>query len=197
MKATPVFPKWYFHKENAFQKEDLDFFESIVSDQTTERKRKVSLHQGQQEDIVSPKDWPREIHNKLLKYINDVGAFYTPEMPTYRIQPIWSNVFDDGGYNVPHTHQGSWLSGIIYVKDCNELNTIFLTERTVVTPNKAFQNNIFSPAVKDGDLVLFESDLWHWVPPTNKGRITIAFNVQINRYSPNQTILVPEIKIDI
>lgn len=193
MRATPVFPKWYFHQENAFQQEDLEFFDSIITHSNNERK--VSLHNGKQAEIDLPNKWPNNIKNKLYAYIDDVCEFYTPEKPAYRINTIWSNVFEDGSFNVPHNHQGSWLSGIIYVKNCYKDNTVFLTERNPITPNKAFQHNVYSPAVKDGDLVLFESDLWHWVPPSNNGRLTIAFNVDLNTYRKEQTILVPEVKI--
>ena len=30
MKATPVFPKWFFHEENAFTQEELDWFEDTA-----------------------------------------------------------------------------------------------------------------------------------------------------------------------
>jgi len=195
MRATPVFPRWYFHQDSAFLNEELDFFETLASQDNTERK--VSLHNGKQANLDLPNKWPNNIKKKLYAYIDNVCEFYTPEKPAYRINTIWSNDFNDGSFNTPHNHPGSWLSGIIYVRNCYEDNTVFLTERNPVTPNKAFQNNVYAPAVRDGDLVLFESDLWHWVPPTNKDRLTIAFNVDLNTYRPEQTVLVPEIKFDI
>ena len=199
MKATPVFPKWFFHEESAFTQEELSWFEDFSVGNESKKQRKVSLQNGQQKTISTPDTWPTGIQKKLYAYIDKVCEFYTPEKPAYRIDAMWFNVMDEGAYNVPHNHQGSWISGIIYVRNCKDINTVFLTERNLVTPNKAFQHNVFSPAVKDGDLVMFESDLWHWVPPVpnNKDRLTFAFNVQLNKYRQEQTILVPEIKFDI
>ena len=52
MKATPVFPKWFFLEENAFTQEDLDWFEDTADWNLNEKQRKVSLQNGQQKTII-------------------------------------------------------------------------------------------------------------------------------------------------
>ena len=80
---------------------------------------------------------------------------------------IWINFASKSHKSKPHAHKGT-LSGIIYVQN------------TETTPT-CFENG-YKHYGKPGEILLFPSNLVHWVESIDneKERITIAFNIEDN-----------------
>jgi len=102
----------------------------------------------------------------------------------------WLNVNPPGGYNSPHQHSDAHLSGVYYVdvpKAKSEAGGAieFLSPHPVRLLSTIIRSQLFSDRVRvqptAGDLLIFPSQLTHWVHPNDSGkpRITVAFNATI------------------
>jgi uncharacterized protein (TIGR02466 family) len=102
----------------------------------------------------------------------------------------WLNVNPPGGYNSPHQHSEAHLSGVYYV-DVPKAKTDaggaieFLSPHPVRLLSTVIRSPLFSDRVRvqpaAGDLLIFPSQLVHWVHPNDSGkkRVTVAFNATI------------------
>lgn len=102
----------------------------------------------------------------------------------------WLNVNPPGGYNSPHQHSDAHLSGVYYVdvpKSRTEAGGAieFLSPHPVRLLSTLIRSPLFSDRIRvqpsAGDLLIFPSQLTHWVHPNDSGkpRVTIAFNATI------------------
>lgn len=97
---------------------------------------------------------------------------------TSQVRKIWYNYYDpkeQNGQEV-HTHPGSTYSGIYFLHLEEPNTTVFYssvasTSPGLVTPAKQTE------FILEGDVLLFPSNLLHYVLPAKKHRITIAFNI--------------------
>jgi uncharacterized protein (TIGR02466 family) len=103
----------------------------------------------------------------------------------------WLTVLDTGGFNSPHIHPRSTISGVFYVSvptavlrnsqnDCSGwLGFIDPRENSQIWPLPGHINHLFIPP-EPGSLILFPSYLSHFVPPySGEGkRVAIAFNLR-------------------
>lgn len=113
------------------------------------------------------------------------------------INKIWYNVYTDGEYQEVHDHLGSlfepshfsFIHFLCFDKENHkppEFRDPLSQLRT--TSLELERNNcgeVYVPDVKEGDLIMFPSYLQHCVPPGKKTeypRITISFNVKVERY---------------
>jgi uncharacterized protein (TIGR02466 family) len=96
----------------------------------------------------------------------------------------WINIHDEGGFNFPHVHEGSYLSGCFYLQvPRGSGNLIFRDPRAGVV-HGLFKGPVangyrdVSLRPEDGLLVLFPAWLEHFVEPheSDEPRIVIAFN---------------------
>lgn len=102
----------------------------------------------------------------------------------------WLNVNPPGGYNSPHQHSEAHLSGVYYVdvpksKFDSGGAIEFLSPHPVRLLSTLIKSQMFSDRIrvqpKAGDLIIFPSQLLHWVHPNDSGnpRVTVAFNAMI------------------
>jgi uncharacterized protein (TIGR02466 family) len=102
----------------------------------------------------------------------------------------WLNVNPPGGYNSPHQHSEAHLSGVYYVDVPTARSDAggaieFLSPHPVRLLSTVIRSQLFSDRVRvqptAGDLLIFPSQLVHWVHPNNsdKPRVTVAFNAVI------------------
>ena len=102
----------------------------------------------------------------------------------------WANINPPGGYNSPHHHSEAHLSGVYYVdvppsKSDAGGSIEFLSPHPVRLLSTLIRSQLFSDRLRvrptAGDLLIFPSQLMHWVHPNDSGkpRVTIAFNATI------------------
>jgi len=101
---------------------------------------------------------------------------------------MWANINPPGGYNKPHIHPNSLLSGVYYVKTpphcgtliCNDprpgIQTCMPTRKKGEPPKHLWRECHIPP--KENRIVMFHSWLWHTVEPnqSNEPRISVSFN---------------------
>jgi len=105
----------------------------------------------------------------------------------------WININTKQNFNLPHIHPFSLASAVYYVKvpkDSGKLvfeNPIqhhdYVILPDTVKDYNAFNSGYWSVLPEKNDLIFFPSWLRHWVEPsgTDEERISIAFNIQIDR----------------
>ncbi len=118
------------------------------------------------------------------------GEAYEGELPQFELWG-WITSLKSGGFNSPHIHPRSTISGVYYVKTPAEIIINkdgsfagwigFMDPRSNAQtwPLAAHLNYSFVSPV-EGSVVLFPSYLPHFVPPFNAEdeRISIAFNLR-------------------
>ncbi len=100
------------------------------------------------------------------------------------ITQSWANFTEKNECHHPHNHPNSFLSGIFYVQvDSNNDITIFNKEPNFIfsitsTEPNIFNSNSWAYQPKNGDLLVFPSNMAHGVPTkeTDETRISISFN---------------------
>lgn len=135
-----------------------------------------------------PKSLVGDLNNHVQSFvkqknIDEVGRFYISE--------IWYNAYKNRQYQHMHKHSNSYnnvFSGVYYVKYNNQEHTStrfyhpgFEIDFEKVRTNPFF---VYTPDVKENDLIIFPSDIGHDVPiqDTNDLRITVSFNVKCDYY---------------
>jgi uncharacterized protein (TIGR02466 family) len=120
-----------------------------------------------------------KIQNLVRKEnLNDMGLFYISEM--------WYNAYKNGQYQHKHKHSNrnnNFFSGVYYIQfDENEHSpTRFYNPYFEIDFDKVKNHSFFvyTPKIKEDDLLIFPSDVGHDVSYqySSKLRITISFNV--------------------
>jgi len=99
----------------------------------------------------------------------------------------WINVNQYGNFNWSHTHPGSALSGVYYVKTSTDCGNIEFENPSMnlMTNMKVKKYNVFNSSSlmvpsEEGTLYIFPSWLPHKVHPnlSNEERISISFNLK-------------------
>ena len=130
----------------------------------------------------------KTIQQHFLTYIKSI-----PLTTNFQILSMWANVNGYKDYNLIHTHGGSVISGVYYLKNPKNSGDLFFVNPACevieylwgccikeYTQQNSPHWNIL---VEEGDLVLFPSWLRHGVKPNlnkKENRISIAFNISIN-----------------
>lgn len=142
----------------------------------------------QSEDDLHKKDYMQDTVTKILDSACAFGENVGWRKEEYFITQMWANKYSPttqeskGGNIHAHFHSNSLLSGVLYFDD-NSPTRIFNHDKTrqiIKTSNAEntiFTSEIFTVAAKPGRLLLFPSYLVHDSEPSDKERITIAFNI--------------------
>ena len=96
---------------------------------------------------------------------------------------MWYNISEKGDFIFPHSHPGSFFSGVFYVKVSPD-NKIFFYDKLDIhaempdTPNSLSFSNVYYNCIPSR-LLIFKSDFVHGVPvqETEGEKIAISFNV--------------------
>ena len=126
------------------------------------------------------------INEHLEKFLLEYG--YSHEVATNtKVDMMWFNIGEKGNFLFPHTHPGSFISGVFYVKTTDE-NVIHFYD-----PNKSpfldpqtlneYSSSIFTMRCVEGSLLLFHSDLHHGTPyqEADGEKIILSFNSNLSR----------------
>ena len=97
----------------------------------------------------------------------------------------WYVLMEQGGHLTMHNHPAGWLSGVIYLempttKD-NEANIEFgLHGNNLPILNSNYPKKTYE--VREGDLVMFPSSLFHRTLPfhSKQNRLCISFDINPN-----------------
>jgi len=89
---------------------------------------------------------------------------------------IWFNYYVKSGYQEVHIHDGANFPSFsgIYLMDVNEPNT---TGFIVMDQIHYLNSTILTKDIKEGSVVLFPSNLPHYVNPVKDNRYTVSFNI--------------------
>ena len=109
----------------------------------------------------------------FLELQNLSNNFKVPKVST--VTQIWYNHYEANGNQEVHSHAGSSFSGI-YILNLNEENkTVFCSYNASMfiagTEVKQLKE------AKEGDIIIFPSNLLHYVLPCEQTRDSIAFNI--------------------
>lgn len=102
----------------------------------------------------------------------DNSNIYMPPTSS-TLEGIWFNVNNPGEFQEVHMHCPASYSGI-YLLDCDEPNP---TSFYVPLGRRESKTTFTTEFMKEGTVILFPSDMLHYVKPCVKRRVTIAFNL--------------------
>ena len=101
---------------------------------------------------------------------------------TLEVTGMWANMLKKGDSHPPHTHSNNVFSGVYYLEDGAPIQ--FFDPRpqaSVLHPNLEYTTFDNSSMVQfnsqKGMGLIFPSWLQHWVPTTEKDRISISWNI--------------------
>ena len=101
---------------------------------------------------------------------------------TLEVTGMWANMLKKGDSHPPHTHSNNVFSGVYYLEDGAPIQ--FFDPRpqaSVLHPNLEYTTFDNSSMVQfnsqKGMGLIFPSWLQHWVPTTDKDRISISWNI--------------------
>ena len=109
------------------------------------------------------------------------------------INSMWININQPGNSNTKHIHAGSDLSGVFWIKQPENGGRIALESPHLFSQYKqlssynqktkqslsAFERIDLNPV--EGVIIIFPSDLYHWVTinTSNEERISVSFNINL------------------
>ena len=127
--------------------------------------------------------------NRIPKFTNQIGEItrkvceqYSYEYDSFDITGMWANKLQKGDTHPPHTHSNNIFSGVYYLEGGSEIQffdprpqaSVFQTNVTKVTQSNA---SMLAFDSQKGAGLIFPSWLTHWVPVTDKTRISISWNI--------------------
>ena len=118
-------------------------------------------------------EW-KEFHPQGIEYIeNVVGDIFK-----FKVESWWYNINGQGHWNSPHTHPNSDLALVLYLTDSDGLLNLMspFSQRIIKRSGNHIKVN-----AKKGDILMFPSDLVHYVMPNQReeDRISISMNLQL------------------
>ena len=114
-----------------------------------------------------------KFHPQGIEYIDKVvGDIFEK----FEVTHWWYNINPKGAWNLPHSHGGADYALVWYLTDSDGLLQLMNPH----TSRKNSQDVSFN--AKKGDIVLFPSDLVHYVLPNprEEDRISISMNLQLS-----------------
>jgi uncharacterized protein (TIGR02466 family) len=109
-----------------------------------------------------------------------------------KVSNMWANFNKQNDYNIMHSHDGSFISGVYYVK-CNRDSgdLIFSTPDNIrdwenkmyaIDHYNEFNSVTWKQWPEEGKLILFPAWIKHFVEPnkSNEERLSIAFNAKMH-----------------
>ena len=123
-------------------------------------------------------DW-KEFHPRGIKYIEKVIHECDSQLfESFKIVNWWFNINGKGHWNHPHTHPNCDFALVLYLTDSDGL----LQLMSPFPQRKFDKGSHVSVDAKKGDIIMFPSDLLHYVIPNPKedDRISISMNLQLS-----------------
>ena len=117
----------------------------------------------------------KEFHPQGIEYIEKVVG----DIFEFKVSGWWYNINGKGHWNTPHTHPNCDFALVLYVTDSDGLLNLMnpLPQR-----NFDYKRGHISVKAKKGDIVMFPSDIQHYVMPNQRDtdRVSISMNLQLS-----------------
>lgn len=189
---TPIFSNFY-SKTNLDI--DLNFLEIYLKNIILEDSgRKISNYGGYQSHDLEYNKYTHPLLTRVNYCVNEVAKNIGLKENKLKIKSFWLNVNSKKDFNISHTHNGSVISGVFYVKcpeNCgdlilrnrnDEILRCYLRQSNLIGgidyAFTEYTSELWSVTPEKNTLILFPSWLEHYVEPNNSDqeRISIAFN---------------------
>lgn len=124
--------------------------------------------------------------DNMLKEMNEKISLPFPKESN--INDIWYNVYQKGEWQEVHDHyehsynhsKSGYYSGIYLIELHEDNKTIFYNSDTISSFNTNTSIHYSTEHMKEGTIILFPSELEHYVNPCLNKRVTISFNIISN-----------------
>ncbi len=101
-----------------------------------------------------------------------------------KLTEAWANVDNDTAITVPHTHKFHFVVAVYYplstdgsIRFMNPMpNLIVHQNDSMIDKYNEYNSDFYTLPVKTGQLVVFNSMLYHYINQSNNKRISIAYN---------------------
>ena len=145
-----------------------------------------NIEKSREELIIQTTD---NLFIDIPKFANSIGIITEKicEDLNYKYESIemtgmWANKLIKGEVHPPHTHSNNIFSGVYYLEGGSQIQffdprpqaSVFQTDVTKVTQSNA---SMLAFDSQKGAGLIFPSWLTHWVPVTDKTRISISWNI--------------------
>jgi uncharacterized protein (TIGR02466 family) len=187
-----LFPEFYYIYEVTNHESLKDHFLPIAKEKCQEQLMwpcKVFTSRAKNKEI-DYELFLKQLHFAVLKMVNDFGAHKELK---YNIESVWMNIYNQGCWQEIH-HHVSPISNFSYVyfMNLNENDAEFYfvndkaknysasgLNRILSLFSKTHWPDIFSPQVKEGQMIIFPSHLSHGVhmQKQDTNRCTISGNI--------------------
>jgi len=168
-----IFPTPVWHIEGA----PLQLIDELYQGAYRVKKNHPSQNRSNEGGYQTPPFNWEDFHPQGKEYVNsEVGKVLEKD---FKISEWWYNINPTGTWNLPHSHPGSDFAVVLYVTESDQLLTL-------MNPNyhgRYLFDNVTdaTPPNKKGDMVIFPSDLKHYVKPNQReeDRISISMNLRL------------------
>ena len=145
-----------------------------------------NIEKSREELIIQTTD---NLFIDIPKFANSIGIITEKicEDLNYKYESIemtgmWANKLIKGEVHPPHTHSNNIFSGVYYLEGGSQIQffdprpqaSVLQIDVTKVTQSNA---SMLAFDSQKGDGLIFPSWLTHWVPVTDKTRISISWNI--------------------
>ena len=166
-----IFATPFWHLEGAPQELVDELYQGAYQFKKRYKNNILSNQGGYQSPPFSLEDF----HPQGRQYINEVTEAIA-EIGKCEIR-WWYNINPTGAWNLPHTHPNSDYALVFYVTDSDGLLRFMNPQQMRLEVHDAYR----SLDAKKGDILIFPSDLVHYVMPNprEEDRISISMNLQL------------------
>ena len=171
MTKHEIFPTPVWHIEGAPQQLVEELYEGAYKFKEKYESVTKSNKGGYQTPIL---EWEM-FHPEGKKYINNVVG----DIFKFKVEGWWYNINGQGDWNIPHTHPDVNIALVLYVTDSDGLLAFMNPQPMRLIDDQP----VDYAAIKanKGDIIMFPSDLVHYVLPNprKEDRISISMNISI------------------
>jgi len=139
---------------------------------------------GYNEDIFDKKFINKVIWNnfdQMLSYLNN-SILNLPTPKTSVVSNIWYNFYNQGMFQEVHKHYNNkskcQFSGVYLMHLEGVNNTTFINNASCSSYLDTAENNTFkTDHIVEGNIIIFPSELMHYVNPCIHNKMTLSFNI--------------------
>ena len=169
-----IFPTPTWHIAGASQQLIDELYEGAYHFKERYQSANRSNEGGYQTPLLEWEEFHPQGREYVDKIVNDVLQKYAP----IKVTSWWYNISGKGDWNTPHTHPRSDYALVFYVTDRDGLLRFMNPHQMRMSAPDA-HGSLYA---KKGDIILFPSDLIHYVMPNprEEDRISISMNLQLS-----------------